>query len=214
MAWTMKTIGEAWAKESPEGKAPYEEKQKKDKERYEIEFKKFQEEHPEELAAHKKAQTAKTKRNVLFKGTGGQVFKRKTKELEKKFEVPKKPLATHMLFCNDVRAETTKENPDAKMTEMMGHMMKKYNALDEAGKSKWVNMHEDLKKKYEAELKEFADSGRKAEYEKAIEELKSSRKDEMAKKKAGKKTTKKGSKKKGDDSDDDDDDDEDDDDDD
>merc|ERR1711934_1246028 len=227
MGWIGRKASEMWKALSDADKAPFESKAKEDKERYVKEIEQFEKDHPEELAAHKKGRSAKTKakRKAIFHGTGAREFKKKFDELAVKFEVPKKPMMAHMLFCNEVRKGVMEENPGKPIGAYMGIMMEKYKALDAAGKKKYEDQAAELKKKHEEAMKEYVDSGRKADYDKAVEELKGSRKEDLAKEKEKKKgpkksktkKTKKTTKKKGDkkkkkddsDSDDEDDDDDD-----
>merc|ERR1719375_1077422 len=98
-----------------------------------------------------------------------------------------------MIYYDVVRPEVMKEHP-GKMPQWMGIMSDMYKKLDAAERKKYEDMHAEKVKLHAEAVKAFEESGRKAEFEKAVKALKQERKEEMTKDKAnkkGKKTTKK-----------------------
>ncbi len=68
---------------------------------------------------------------------------------------PKRPLSSYTLFCNDVRTEILKDNPQlsknfSKMNKTLGQ---KWKELE--NKQKYIEQAQEARNKYEEELEEY-----------------------------------------------------------
>ena len=69
---------------------------------------------------------------------------------------PKKPLNAYVLFCQEKRSETKKENPELSATEITKILAEKWQK--QKNRSKWEKKNEELKKQYEIDMKKYNDS--------------------------------------------------------
>ena len=61
------------------------------------------------------------------------------------------------LFCNEIRDDLKKNNPDLSFGEMNKTLGQKWKELDD--KQKWIEMAQEERMKYEEEIEEFKEEG-------------------------------------------------------
>ena len=66
---------------------------------------------------------------------------------------PKRPLSGYTLFCNEIRDDLKKNNPDLSFGEMNKTLGQKWKELDD--KQKWIEMAQEERMKYEEEIEEY-----------------------------------------------------------
>ena len=79
-------------------------------------------------------------------------FDNSNKRKKKDPNAPKRSLSAYLFFCNDVREQVKKKNPDKKMTEIASVLATQWNALPEKKRGKYDKMAETDKKRYEEEM--------------------------------------------------------------
>lgn len=129
-----KRLGQEWEKVSAKEKKKYEKAAEEDKARYESEMDKFREEHPDQEEAKK----ARRKR--------------------KKEGEPKGPRNAYIFFGQDERKKITAENDKLAPKEVVTELGKRWSALDDKEKSKYNELAENDKKRYEKEMKKWTAS--------------------------------------------------------
>jgi high mobility group protein B2 len=72
-------------------------------------------------------------------------------------EKPKRPLSAYMLWLNSARESIKKENPDFKVTDVAKKGGEIWRGMKD--KSEWEAKAAQMKKLYEAEVKEFEKNG-------------------------------------------------------
>ncbi|KNC50453.1 high-mobility protein [Thecamonas trahens ATCC 50062] len=106
---------------------------------YEIARAQWQEEHPEELHANKKAKTGR----------------RKTKDPN----APKRPSTAYQLYSRAHRARVSAANPDAKHTDMFGLLAEQWKTCPPAERAQYEQEAATLRANYIAAKKKYESSG-------------------------------------------------------
>ncbi|KAK2964958.1 putative High mobility group protein DSP1 [Blattamonas nauphoetae] len=95
--------------------------------------------------------------------------KRAGKTPKKDPEAPKRPLSGYFHFGNEFRPiileELKNEGKESGVTVVAKVISEKWNALDEEGKKKYMELAEQDKARYEKEMKVYESSGKKAEWD-------------------------------------------------
>ena len=76
----------------------------------------------------------------------------------KKFKDPNKPKrakTSYLYFCEEMRPGVKNKNPDLKMGGVMKELGKMWKELNEQGKQKYIDLHEQDKIRYEEEIEEY-----------------------------------------------------------
>ncbi len=68
---------------------------------------------------------------------------------------PKRPLAPYFLFKQDVYDQVKKENPESKITELTQIIASRWKLVPPEQKTKYEVLHEESKKRYEREKKDY-----------------------------------------------------------
>ncbi|KAH9599213.1 High mobility group box domain [Trypanosoma melophagium] len=84
---------------------------------------------------------------------------KKTKKEKKPDDYPKAALTAYILFGNDHRDKVKAENPEMKNTEIIQRLGKMWAESSDAVKSKYKDMAEEDKKRFERELSEYKKGG-------------------------------------------------------
>ena len=66
---------------------------------------------------------------------------------------PKRPLSSYTLFCNEIREEIKKKNPNLSFAEMNKTLGEKWNKLED--KQKYIEIAQEKKQKYQEDLEEY-----------------------------------------------------------
>jgi len=79
---------------------------------------------------------------------------------------PKRPLSAFFLYKEDHFAQTKKDNPDAKVTDITKIIAKNWREVDATEKSKYEKKNLEAKSNYEREMKEYEEKHGKVEKKK------------------------------------------------
>ena len=64
---------------------------------------------------------------------------------------PKRAMTSYIIFCNEVRGEVSRENPDMAMGDIGKELGKRWHALTESEKTKYQNLADEDKRRFAEE---------------------------------------------------------------
>lgn len=173
----MKELSQQWltlkkskAKASAKKIAQFEKQAEQDKERYESEMKVYRERVAEakELRATETQKRLEQERKIALKTYApviqAELAAKEQKRLEmqekrekklRKEDEPKRPRTSYIFFCKEERPAVVEALAGAPQTAIMEELGRRWKQLDDGQKSKFNDMAQSDKERYEREMKEF-----------------------------------------------------------
>ncbi|PQM42550.1 high mobility group B protein 6-like [Prunus yedoensis var. nudiflora] len=145
-----KITGEEWKNMTDKQKRPYEERAKKNKEKYMQEMEVYKQTKEEEASSLKKEEEELMK---LQKHEALQLLKKKEKT--ENIIKPKKPASSYILFSKEARKSLLEERPGTNSSTITALISVKWKELSEEERKPWNDKAAEAMEAYKKELEEY-----------------------------------------------------------